>query len=1104
MRRALDPRSHLQRPAGAVHSGATQRGVAALGALCLWAGACAPAPDPTAPLDEFERDLGRSEEAAAEVEAGPLRALTAWIGGLEVQPSRWGLDAAEVRAPQAGEFLPFPDGTLEVSTWAGPDPGAQDLAALANLLRPPGDLAFHRAQLDRFRLAPDGRVATGRATLEWGGEDASGGRSQTSAVARVRAERASGAWRLTAVHLEQVTRAACSLPPFADVTAAAGVTDGMGLQNQRLLQEGLDEHRTLALGGLTLLDWNRDGFTDLLATRKGQLTTLLLNDGQGGFLPTPHPLEAPAESPAFLLWVDLDGDGLEELVGSEPLAYSGDEARLSLWTRSGAEDGGWRRVDDALRLPNPPGLRRLAVQTLVPFDLEGDGDLDLFVAVYGSSRSRGTEYNTVEAHDGADNHLLINQGDLSFREESEARGITGSGYTYVATAFDFDADGHLDLFEGNDFGPNHVWRNRGDGTFEDQPEPGLTGFSAYTMGSSLADYDNEGVWSLYVSNMSSEEGARMVELPGELSEAMRSRVRVIAQGNGLHRQGAEGWLDHAVEAGCSEGEWAWGSVFFDPDGDGDQDLFVTNGFASHSGQNLPDWQTYYWRQVLADAGHLERGERSQDANADLRFRGSFNGYERDRLFWNMDGADPAGARRFVEAGWLLGLDLDHDGRAVAAFDADGDGDQDLALWTLQGLRLLANLAGRGPNLHLAPTVSGQPAGALGAVVSVAQEGRTQRAPFLLVEGFQTQREASLPFSLDAGAAAIEVRWPDGTLESFGSVSGPGRFALERGSGTPATRPRPAWKKPLEPTRGRPGLDARVLGPSGPAPIASPGAPTLVLWSGDPDSRALLAALRERAPALVAVEVAGEPRPDSALPTVGATAEARARFGMPAPDSPTVFAFDSRGALARILRSPLPGADALAPLVELLAEEPVFPELAVEAGRRALQQGRYREAEGLFRAALERAPGRTDAWDGLARTQLAFGRVERAEAAYASAVAADPDYALGHFNLGIARIQRRDLAGGILALQRSAALEPTARTLLALAEALGAAGRPEEGADAAARAAELEPGPDAAALLASLQLAAGDREGARRTVEAALPLAPEDPRLRGLELQLGPR
>ena len=1102
MRRALDPRSQLPRPAGVAPWGA-----AALAALSLWTGGCGPAGDPTAPLSAFERDLERSEEAAAEVEAGALRALTAWVGQLDVQPSRWGLDTAALRAPGPAALLPFPDAALEVATWAGPEPPTCDLAGLAALLRPAGELAFHRAQLDRFRLSPDGLAATGRAVLEWGAEAPDGGRSQTTATARVRTERAAGgAWRLVAVHLEQVTRAACALPPFADVTAGAGVTDGMGLQNQRLLQEGLDEHRTLALGGLTLLDWNRDGHTDLLATRKGQLTTLLLNDGRGGFLPAPHPLQAPAESPAFLLWVDLDGDGLEELVGSEPLAYAGNEARLSLWTRSGAADGEWRRVDDALRLPNPPGLRRLAVQTLVPFDLEGDGDLDLFVAVYGSSRSRGAEYNTVEAHDGADNHLLINQGDLTFREESEARGITGSGYTYVATAFDFDADGHLDLFEGNDFGPNHLWRNRGDGTFEDHPEPGLTGFSAYTMGSSLADYDNEGVWSLYVSNMSSEEGARMVDLPGELSEAMRSRVRVIAQGNGLHRQGEQGWMDHAVQAGCSEGEWAWGSVFFDPDGDGDQDLFVTNGFASHSGENLPDWQTYYWRQVLADAGHLERGERSVDANADLRFRGSFNGYERDRLFWNMDGADPVGERRFVEAGWLLGLDLDHDGRAVAAFDADGDGDQDLALWTLQGLRLLANRTARGPNLHLAPTVGGQPAGALGAVVSVTQGDRTQRAPFLLVEGFQTQREGSLPFLLDPGAgpASVEVRWPDGQRESFGAVREPGHLALERGTGAPRAQPRPRWEEPLEAMRGRPGLDARVLGQSGPAPLASPGAPTLVLWSGDADSRALLSELREQAPGAVVVEVAEEPRADAALPTVGVTPEARARFGAPALGSPTVFAFDSRGALARVLRAPLPDAASLAPLMELLAEEPVFPELAVEAGRRALQQGRYREAEGWFRAALERAPGRTDAWDGLARTQLAFGRVERAEAAYASAVAADPDYALGHFNLGIARIQRRDLEGGILALQRSAELEAAARTLLALAEALGAAGRPQEGLDAATRAAELEPGPDAAVLLASLQLAAGDREGARRTVEDALRRTPEEPRLRSLERQLGPR
>ena len=1072
---------------------------AALAGAALALAGCGPSADPAAPLATFERDLERSEEAAGAIEDGPLRALTARLGGLEVDEARWGLDSAELRAPAAEALLRFPDGALEVLTWRGLASAGCSLEELTALLGPGGALAFHRGQLDRFQLDPSGQMATGEAVLELGGTVQAGQatprgkRSQIVARLGLRAGRTPAGWQLRAATVREVTRASTTLAPWEDATAAAGLTDGMGAQNQRLLQEGLDEHRTLALGGITLLDWNEDGWTDVLATRKGQLTTLLLNDGNGGFLPGDVPVESPAESPAFLLYVDLDGDGREELVGSEPLRYAADEARLFLWTRSGAPAGEWRRVEDALRLPNPPGLRRLAVQTLVPFDLEGDGDLDLFVAVYVSSRSRGSEYNTVEAHDGADNHLLVNQGGLRFTEESEARGITGTGYTYVATAFDFDADGHLDLFEGNDFGPNHLWRNRGDGTFEDQPEPGLTGFSAYTMGSSLADYDNEGVWSLYVSNMSSEEGRRMVDLPEGISEPMRDRVRRIAAGNGLHRQGPDGWQDHAEPAGCAEGEWAWGSVFFDPDGDGDQDLFVTNGFASHSGRSLPDWQTYYWRQVLADAGHLERGERSVDANADLRFRGSFNGYERDRLFWNMDGEDPAGERRFLEAGWLLGLDLDHDGRAVAAFDADGDGDEDLALWTLQGLRLLANPgANGGPDLRLEPRVGGRTAGAIGAIVSVTSGARTQRAPFLLVEGFQTQREPELGFAVPEGPVEVEVRWPDGTAESFGNLEARGRFVLERGTGEPSPVPLRRWPRPLTAAGGRPGLDARVLTAAGSAPLASPGAPTLVLWGGTPESRALLAGLE--APDLRVVEIGEAPGRDGPLPMLGTTAEVRARFGEPSVDRPTLFAFDSRGTLARILHDPLPDAERLQALTAVLREEPVFPELAIEAGRRALTQGRYREAEGYFRTALDRAPGRTDAWDGLARTQLAFGRVERAEAAYASAVEADPDYALGHFNLGIARIQRRDLEGGVTALQRSAELEPSVRTLLALAEALGAAGRPEEGLGAALRARESEAGPDAAALVVRLQLATGDPEEAGRTLEEALRMAPEDPRL----------
>ena len=89
---------------------------------------------------------------------------------------------------------------------------------------------------------------------------------------------------------------------------------------------------------------------------------------------------------------------------------------------------------------------------------------------------------------------------------------------------------------------------------------------------------------------------------------------------------------------------------------------------------------FFWRQVVADAEAIEQGAPFTEVLLEERreFRGSFSGYERDRLFYNTNGSSDG----FVQSAYVFGLDDDHDGRAAAPVDIDGDGDLDLALVTL--------------------------------------------------------------------------------------------------------------------------------------------------------------------------------------------------------------------------------------------------------------------------------------------------------------------------------------------------------------------------------------------------------------------------------------
>ena len=721
---------------------------------------------PIVPPRAFQREILVVERAVLAAQRSITDTLVAGIASGDPVQARRGLtDGFRARFP-ASYARRVPDDGLEIRLLERDTGPTLDAAGFVDVLREHvRGWRIERAafETDRFFLAEDGSRAVARAELRLAGVRKDG-RGDLTALCDVElAKGEEGTWRLARLELREGTVLWGPGPRFEDVTAEVGLDYADSPENARMLQRFVDEHRTLALGGLSAIDWNRDGFWDLLGTRKHQTTVLFLNDGNGGFVRAPLPVRSPSESASFLLYVDLDGDGLEELVGSHVIAYDGDRATLELWTRAGAS-GEWIPKNGALTFPNPRGLRRIAVQTIVPCDVNGDDRLDLFVGVYGSELSRGKEYNTVQAYDGADNHLFINRGELVFTEESEARGITGTQYTYVAQAFDFDGDGDTDIWEGNDFGPNLLWENDGTGAFTANEALGFGGVPGYTMGATLADFDNTGRWSLYVANMSAEAGGRIAHYTAGLGEPVRGWVAAIASGNTLYSQEPGGaWREHAAELHCAEAEWAWGSIFCDIDNDGDKDLVVTNGFTSHSDPELPDWDPYYWRQVAADAGSLERHEPIRDVNAGEPFAGSFSGYQRDRLFYN-----PEGTGRFFDAAYIFGLDADHDGRSVVPVDVDGDGDLDLALWTLSGLRLYENRCAPAHFARLRLVATRTHALALGAIVELTAAGVTQREHLRIVEGFQSQVPSDLHFGLAAAERIerIQVTWPSGSRETW--------------------------------------------------------------------------------------------------------------------------------------------------------------------------------------------------------------------------------------------------------------------------------------------------------------------------------------------------
>ncbi len=542
--------------------------------------------------DSFVTDVTESEAAHEVVQRSIDATLIAGLRAFDWDRAAEGLSAQFLgRFPEPGGGYAVEDGRLAIRRYAQDRSQPVDREEFLAVLRrhTSGWTAVERASWHAFEfLLETGRDrAVVKAHLELGGPDPAGARSVLHATVHAGVvEAGPGQWRLDRLEVVEATAVRNPHPPFREITDATGFHFNRSEANRELRQAIVDTRSSLVDSGLSVADWNGDGFWDLLATESMNQAVLFLNDGRGGFMRGALPYDDPRLIPSQALVVDLDGDGLDELVGNRVL-YTEGRGSLGLFTR---RDGDWRFLPNALEFDNPSGAQRTDAQPLTAGDVNGDGLLDVVVSGYETDRSRDPErFNRVDAQDGADTLLFINHGGLRFTEESDARGLGGARYTYAAHLFDFDGDGDLDLFEGNDYGANDLWDNQGDGTFRALPDHPAAGDSSNTMGVTIADWHNSGRWSLHLSNMYSHAGQRVVRLARTLGGEMRQRLRQLADGNQLFVQDGGEWEDRAAPLGVNAAGWAWASLFYDIDNDGDQELFVTNGNTSHRDPAAPDY-----------------------------------------------------------------------------------------------------------------------------------------------------------------------------------------------------------------------------------------------------------------------------------------------------------------------------------------------------------------------------------------------------------------------------------------------------------------------------------------------------------------------------------
>ncbi len=391
---------------------------------------------------------------------------------------------------------------------------------------------------------------------------------------------AGGGWKIAGVGSDEGRTTTAPGPFFRDVSA-------------QVLPPGYDQigAQIYTDGGPVLADFDADGDVDLFLPRIHAAARLYENDGTGHFedVTAARGLELNAlrQGSNSGLFLDLDRDGrLDLAVGSK-------QSGLLLFRNEG-KDGGSVRSSDA------PGDQPLGGagewESLAAADYDGDGLVDLYLTNYNLIDAEHQPASYVDARDGLGNVLLRNTGDFRFEDATAAAGLDANAerWSYAAAWADYDRDGDVDLFVANDYGPNSLYRNRGNGR---HPEGGQTeqfeqvatevGAEDYGngMGVLWADVDGDLWLDAYVSNMQSFAGNRITRLedfPGSAED--RALYRRFSKGNTLLRNlgdsadGDVAFEDVTDQAGVRGAFWAWGNLAFDYDSDADLDLFVCGGF----------------------------------------------------------------------------------------------------------------------------------------------------------------------------------------------------------------------------------------------------------------------------------------------------------------------------------------------------------------------------------------------------------------------------------------------------------------------------------------------------------------------------------------------
>ncbi len=500
-------------------------------------------------------------------------------------------------------------------------------------------------------------------------------------------------------------------------------------------ESGMEESGSVWSVSSAMADVDGDGDLDVYVCNYEDSNRLWLNDGKGRFTEAGYPCGLSFIGPSLTSYfADFDRDGdLDLFLLTNRLYSPSGYPREQAWTR---DPGGTGRM----KAKWAPYLKVVTP----PYEIKSDIP---FIQEYG-------HVDRLFRNDGPGP-----DGKSRFKDVTAASGIADSfGHGLSALIWDVNRDGLPDIYVSNDYiDGDHLWINQGTGRdgqfqFKDRTDEHLPCTSWFSMGSDVADVNNDGRLDFMVADMAATTHFKAKTTMGEMLGLRRWVME-----NGWPRQimrnmlfldsGTGRFTEAAVLAGVAKSDWSWAVKLSDWDLDGRVDVFITNGIA----------RTFSDSDIVVDA-NIRTGRSDWDI-----YRNQPEMREANLAFRN------DGSLHFTNVAQEWGLDHEGMSYSAAHADFDNDGDLDLVVCNLtENVSLYRNSAADRKDRHwLKVRLAGQ---SCGAEVEIVSGGAGRQIRLLNpMTGFLSGNEPVVHFGLGADdkVDSVTVRWPSGKVERTG-------------------------------------------------------------------------------------------------------------------------------------------------------------------------------------------------------------------------------------------------------------------------------------------------------------------------------------------------